>query len=454
MSAPQALLVSTLSGLAITLTANAQVVTTKVLVTGSDAIRLVGDRPAMRGGLVAFMGEEQPAGIGRDTIAFGPLDGSAPFTPILWENDPVPWLTGWWWVGFGNPNVWDGKVYFDGLRTDNGSSLFGDGYLSAVGTNYSKALPFTMGTPAHGPLGLATGTFFTLYDGTIQIALPPGMALPGGGTVPGASFTWSGVLEGFSQENGLVILSPRVTHSQGMDGGVYTWDPVTKQFGLIANYLTDVPGKPGTKFKQFYGVDTDGATVAMSGVADFGEVSGTFTAPVGSNGQGPFTTLAVTGQMSPFGLPYASGGYTAVTPETVFFSAGVGPVSSPEFAVLVACGGEVYPVFKSGDLIDGKKMFDGRVNARAADGKDLVMWARYEDPTSPFGVNTMLLHIHVECPGACAADCDASGSLDIDDFICFQTFFALGDPSADCDADGVLTIDDFICFQTLFALGC
>jgi len=54
----------------------------------------------------------------------------------------------------------------------------------------------------------------------------------------------------------------------------------------------------------------------------------------------------------------------------------------------------------------------------------------------------------------CLADCDGSGSLNIDDFICFQTNFALGDPAADCDASGQLDIDDFICFQTAFVLGC
>ena len=54
----------------------------------------------------------------------------------------------------------------------------------------------------------------------------------------------------------------------------------------------------------------------------------------------------------------------------------------------------------------------------------------------------------------CYADCDASGALSIDDFICFQTFFALGDPFADCDQSGSLSIDDFICFQTFFAIGC
>ncbi len=54
----------------------------------------------------------------------------------------------------------------------------------------------------------------------------------------------------------------------------------------------------------------------------------------------------------------------------------------------------------------------------------------------------------------CYADCDASGTLDIDDFICYQTLFALGDPTADCDGDTFFTIDDFICFQTAFAIGC
>ncbi len=66
-----------------------------------------------------------------------------------------------------------------------------------------------------------------------------------------------------------------------------------------------------------------------------------------------------------------------------------------------------------------------------------------------------ILFFSIGCSGtACYADCDASGGLSIDDFICFQTLFALGDPTADCDASGGLSIDDFICFQTSFAIGC
>ena len=55
---------------------------------------------------------------------------------------------------------------------------------------------------------------------------------------------------------------------------------------------------------------------------------------------------------------------------------------------------------------------------------------------------------------SCPADCDHSGSLDIDDFICFQSLYAVGDLASDCDEDGALTIDDFACFQAGYAVGC
>jgi hypothetical protein len=63
-------------------------------------------------------------------------------------------------------------------------------------------------------------------------------------------------------------------------------------------------------------------------------------------------------------------------------------------------------------------------------------------------------NISVQAQDSCPADCDLDGVLTIDDFVCFQTYFAIQSPSADCDLDGSLTIDDFVCFQTLFAIGC
>ncbi len=69
------------------------------------------------------------------------------------------------------------------------------------------------------------------------------------------------------------------------------------------------------------------------------------------------------------------------------------------------------------------------------------------------GVKVVASKVICDSP-SCYPDCDQSGTLSIDDFICFQTLFAIGDPSADCDGDSTLSIDDFICFQTMFAIGC
>jgi hypothetical protein len=55
---------------------------------------------------------------------------------------------------------------------------------------------------------------------------------------------------------------------------------------------------------------------------------------------------------------------------------------------------------------------------------------------------------------SCYPDCNGDGALNLSDFGCFQTKFALGDPYADCNGDSVLNLSDFGCFQTKFALGC
>jgi hypothetical protein len=60
----------------------------------------------------------------------------------------------------------------------------------------------------------------------------------------------------------------------------------------------------------------------------------------------------------------------------------------------------------------------------------------------------------VRCIPVCAADCDASGTLDLADFTCFQSAFASGDPKADCDASASLDLFDFLCFINAFNAGC
>ncbi|MCC6659898.1 MAG: hypothetical protein IT437_03330 [Phycisphaerales bacterium] len=54
----------------------------------------------------------------------------------------------------------------------------------------------------------------------------------------------------------------------------------------------------------------------------------------------------------------------------------------------------------------------------------------------------------------CYPDCNNDGALNLSDFGCFTTKFALGDGYADCNGDGVRNLSDFGCFTTKFALGC
>ena len=66
----------------------------------------------------------------------------------------------------------------------------------------------------------------------------------------------------------------------------------------------------------------------------------------------------------------------------------------------------------------------------------------------------------VQTPQLCYANCDGSTAtpvLNINDFICFQSRFAAGEPAANCDqstSTPVLNVNDFICFQQRFATGC
>ncbi len=84
---------------------------------------------------------------------------------------------------------------------------------------------------------------------------------------------------------------------------------------------------------------------------------------------------------------------------------------------------------------DERTVVVGSGQYKAGSPPQALMWTRWNKPV-------------------CLPDCDQSGELDIDDFICFQTLYAIGDPKADCDQSGGLDINDFICFQTAYAIGC
>jgi outer membrane protein assembly factor BamB len=59
-----------------------------------------------------------------------------------------------------------------------------------------------------------------------------------------------------------------------------------------------------------------------------------------------------------------------------------------------------------------------------------------------------------ETPTDCYADLDASGLLDLFDFLAFANLFNAADAGADCDGNGILDLFDFLCFVNAFNEGC
>jgi hypothetical protein len=78
----------------------------------------------------------------------------------------------------------------------------------------------------------------------------------------------------------------------------------------------------------------------------------------------------------------------------------------------------------------------------------------------PFAYLSAARVVRIRPCARCYANCDGSAVppiLNVNDFLCFQTRFAVGDTYANCDASTTsptLNIADFLCFQARFAAGC
>jgi hypothetical protein len=82
------------------------------------------------------------------------------------------------------------------------------------------------------------------------------------------------------------------------------------------------------------------------------------------------------------------------------------------------------------------------------------LWISAE--TAQFGCNQNGFDLRAR-PVPCYPDCDGSGSLNVNDFVCFMNAWAAGDPYANCDQSWVvpiLNVNDFACFQQFYAAGC
>jgi hypothetical protein len=72
--------------------------------------------------------------------------------------------------------------------------------------------------------------------------------------------------------------------------------------------------------------------------------------------------------------------------------------------------------------------------------------------------NCHIMHDDLEYTPAgaevCPADCNQDGTLNVLDFICFQSEWQSQSDYGDCDGNGTYNVLDFVCYQGLFQQGC
>ncbi len=326
----------------------------------------------------------------------------------------------------------------------NGDIVAGGGFISAGGKQANHIARWD-GSEWNA---LGQGLNGTVYSLTTR---PNGNLLAGGefmqaGTLPAArTAEWNGV--------------DWSSHGSGLSGTVYSLAVSPNGDFVAGGYFTTAGGiKCNSIARWFYGASSWGPL--GDGVSSNGSAPTVYSLRWLQDGSmlagGDFQTsgpLTVNGlarwdgeKWGTFGTGLVYAKSIEVMPDDSIVAAGSVSQGGGLYAPGVAqwTGSEWVSVTQSINKVPLAIAFDA----------DFTLYVGGEFLQVDSQVSAYLARYGCPTPPPCYPDCDGSKNLDIDDFICFQTLYALNDPNADCDLSGGLDIDDFICFQTFYALGC
>ncbi len=86
---------------------------------------------------------------------------------------------------------------------------------------------------------------------------------------------------------------------------------------------------------------------------------------------------------------------------------------------------------------------------------DVIAFITLRQTSTGTSLGDAFVVIDVPAVACSFADCDANGTINIDDIDCFVAAFLGGDLGlADCDSNGTLNVDDIDCFVAAFLAGC
>lgn len=413
---PGATLACAFCAAAMSVSAAAQSVCYTVVTDQTTSIYGIGDTPALCGDELAFYGDWKAALLtGIYTV---PVDLSGPFRLMVNSHDPVPnegYLT--YFYSLQNPAVRDGAVTFTGGNTNDADGLYwsnGQTIVTLVDSHAGFPSPYprpSMGSDGVafiGKGGFEVPWFVEYVNPTPAKVYASGSAAPGGGTFiktePGVP----------AMGNTVMAFSALCSKPGGSAGGMYTWNSLSNQISLVANWNTVMPGTANTKFDYLFECDTDDQRTVFSGKSGFigfGGRVGVFEAAVGST---VVSKIAIDGDPAPDGQIMSSFGSVAVEGDFLAFVGTLGSPISPTGAMLIGRIGEGpdFEIVRTGGTIMGRTVLDFDFNHRALSGHRVAFRALLSDPSSPLGSSYAMVVADIDVSGAGCPPAPAPGSND------------------------------------------
>jgi hypothetical protein len=387
-----------------------------ILSDSMTSVRVMGDTPALWGDEAALYGNWSAANL--NGIYTVPVDLSAPFKLMVNQNDLVPnetYMT--YFYSLQNAAVRDGAVTFTGGNTNNADGLYwSDGQTIVTLVDAHGGFPSPYPRPSMGASGVAfvakagfeVPWFVEYTNPTPAKVYSNGGAAPGGGTFIKTEPSVP------AMGNDHMAFTALCNKPGGTGGGAYTWNSLTNQISLTANWNTTMPGTASTKFDAMFECDTDDARVVFtgkSGFIGFGGRVGVFVAPIGSTS---VSKLAIDGDLAPEGGAMTNFGSPAVEGDLIAYVASIGSPLSPTGEVLIAQidGSAPFEVIRTGDLVNGRQVLALDFNHRALSGHRLAFRAQLVDPSSPLGASYALVVADIDPTSAPCPEPPAPGSND------------------------------------------
>jgi len=419
-------------------------------IAGVDTpVHVVGNRPALHNGTVAFYGYLNDF-YGHDpVIATAPADGSGPFQVLINQGDPRPDRPGQVFDDFANPGIYNGRVLFLGREIGG----FPSTYESTNGSPYELYINSPINDPFIGPNGVTTpngfnGVSFRENNGELNLLGNQFSPFPCDAGTFGRVHV-SGWRFAPMSEHHIIWPTRVITSPLTYDSAVVAYDINADSLYCIATGADTIP-EFGGPFDFFYKADTDGTTAAFIGydpTLGFGRHEGLYIRDI--SGTGPIIKVADKLTTSPSGGNFGTFDNVVIDGNLIIFEGCSGGTFGCDRYGIYGCfiedgvPGEIFDIINTRDSIGGLPIIDITINPKGQDGNQLAFDIRHSVNNASLYVVTI-----TQPASACPADLNGDGDLnffDISEFL---------NTMPDFNNDGDFNFFDVSAFLAAFNAGC